>query len=503
VRLNIFSIRNDDLPELRKKLASLGMPIIHSEDQQGWHGEFYFSNEPSPGEVDWAETFSAYFDSVGKPQNISYFAVYLFTKGNKTYAVSYGKSHFYLRQFCDHDFGVEVAKRIANENDIRQTSSKRFAGKRRKDIKSFTADTKLDVESGESVDYLQAAILAAHQEIFGKTGKFGSSAQFTIDLIASEIGSLLEQLSEVMKTPALFKLPRTTIVTEQADIAKYDGMLVDELLSNARSSDFTDNSYDLYGVDFVFSNDGTYRVWCPKYEGELKLDQLTIDDLLGFIESNSIDRADILGIKVAYSQGSRQKYTKKIKELLDYIAGEEYVVLSGGKWMRFNQDYLDFLDESLEGIAVEYPEEGLEEITIIEKDFNDSEILRELGYKNADRDFSKIKLGNGTPVEAWDLEHHEKETVYAVKFGPAQKLGYVCDQALTTLELIRNGTVRKSKLPHFKRYGLWLGYEAVKKPDSITKTGSLILKQKIESWARKCRELGVEPVIKISRKTKV
>lgn len=142
-------------------------------------------------------------------------------------------------------------------------------------------------------------------------------------------------------------------------------------------------------------------------------------------------------------------------------------------------------------------------ITDIEQDFNDSDALKELGYINADRDFSKIKLGNGTPVEAWDLEHAERETVYAVKFGSAQKLGYVCDQALATLELIRNGTVRKSKLPKFKRYALWLGYAAAKKPESITKTGSLILKQKIESWARKCSELGVEPVIKISRKTKV
>ncbi len=502
MRLNIFSIGKEDLPELRKKLAAIGMPIIHSEEQAGWHSEFYFSNDPKPGTIDWAETFHSYFENVPKPENINYFAVYLFTNGDKAYAVSYGKSHFYLRQFCDYDFGIELAKRIVNEFDTRQTSSKRFAGKRKKDIKSFAANTRLDVESGESVDYLQAAIRANKQDIFGKNGKFGSSAQLTLDIVPSEIGSLLIKLETEMKNKALFKLPRTTIITEKSEMAKYDDLLVTELLSGAQSSDFTDNSYDLYGVDFVFPNDGKYRVWCPKYEGDLETEQLSITELRKFIKDNKIDRADIQGIKITYIQEGHQKFTRGLKEALDYIASDERVVLSNGKWMRFNQDYLDFLDEYLAGIKVEEPEDGLEEVSGIEKDFNASKALADLGYVNADRDFSKIKLGNGTPVEAWDLE--KGDTVYAVKFGPAQKLGYVCDQALATLELIRNRTARTNKLPNFKQYALWLGYESTpKKPESITKSRSLILKQKIELWARKARELGVEPVIKISRKTKV
>lgn len=502
MRLNIFSIGKEDLLGLRKKLAAIGMPVIHSEDQAGWRGEFYFSNDPKPGTIDWAETFHSYFGEIPKPENVNYFAVYLFTKGNKTYAVSYGKSHFYLRQFCDHDFGIELAKRIADDFDTRQTSSKRFAGKRKKDIKSFAAKTRLDVESGESVDYLQAAIRANKQDIFGKNGKFGSSAQLMLDIIPSEIGLLLAKIDTEMKNKALFKLPRTTIITEKAEMAKYDDLLVTELLSGAEFSDFTDNSYDLYGVDFVFPNEGKYRVWCPKYEGALETEQLSITELRKFIKDNKIDRADIQGIKIAYIQEGHRKFIRGLKEALDYIAGDERVVLSNGKWMRFNQDYLDFLDEYLAGIKVEEPEDGLEEISGEEKDFNASKALVDLGYVNADRDFSKIKLGNGTPVEAWDLE--KGDTVYAVKFGPAQKLGYVCDQALATLELIRNRTAKTNKLPNFKQYALWLGYESSpKKPESITKSRSLILKQKIELWARKARELGVEPVIKISRKTKV
>lgn len=501
MRLNIFSIDKKELPELRKKLVMISMSLIHSEDQAGWHGDFYFSSIPKPGTIDWVENFRTYFEKTLKPENINYFAVYLFVQGDKAYAISYGKAHFYLRQFCDHDFGIEVAKRIANEYDIRQTSSKRFAGKRKKDIKSFTANTRLDVESGESVDYIQAAIITDKRDDFGKTGKFGSSAQLMLDIAPSEIGAFLNKLETEMKNAPLFPLPRTTIIADSADIVKYDGMLVNELLTGAEASEFTDNSYDLYGVDFVFPNDGKYRIWCPKYEDDLEVERLSIADLRKFVKDCNIDYADILGIKITFAQEGHSKFTRNLKESLDYIASGEYVILSNGKWMRFNQDYLDFLDAYIETIEVEEPEPEFEEINLTETDFNISKSVASRGYVVADKDFSKIKIKSGTPVEAWDLR--KDKTVYAVKFGSAQKLGYVCDQAAATLELIRTGASAK-KLPEFRRYALWLGYEST--PDrlkSIKDSRSLILKQKIESWARKARDLGIEPVIKISRKIKV
>ena len=73
-----------------------------------------------------------------------------------------------------------------------------------------------------------------------------------------------------------------------------------------------------------------------------------------------------------------------------------------------------------------------------EPEFNDSSGGRRLtGYVKADKDFSKIRhaslysyRGLGSAEEAG--------TVYAVKFGTAQKISYVCDQAIAVLEIIRN-----------------------------------------------------------------
>ena len=91
--------------------------------------------------------------------------------------------------------------------------------------------------------------------------------------------------------------------------------------------------------------------------------------------------------------------------------------------------------------------------------------------------------------------------MYAVKFGTAQKLGYVCDQATVLLELLKNHA-GVAQIPDFDSYCLWLGYRGQNRIESIASTGSIVLKQKLEAWARKARELGIEPVIKISRKLK-
>ena len=43
-----------------------------------------------------------------------------------------------------------------------------------------------------------------------------------------------------------------------------------------------------------------------------------------------------------------------------------------------------------------------------------------LGYANADKDFTKIKVASGISIEAWDLQ--KDDVVYAVKIGTPQKL---------------------------------------------------------------------------------
>ena len=497
MRINVFRIPDSEIDPLTLKLKASQMEIIKTDQQGAWTGSFYFSARPVPTPVSWAKTYKDYFGGTKIPTNRNHYAAFVFTNGTECYVISYGKAHFFIRPHCDYDFGIEVAKRIADESDIRQTASRRFQGRRKKNIRSFAYHTRLDVESGESVEYLQAAVMPECLATFGKTGKFGTSVQLTPGIDPSELGQFLDALGEQLAKPARFALPRTTLILEADEVERYDELLRDALLSDSGTIDFTHNSYDLYGVDFVFASDGSFTLSCPGYPSRT-LDRLDMSTLKAYAAGNQITRDDLLSIKVRHEAEDAPGYTQTIKEALDFIADDDRVLLTNGRWMHFNQDYLDFLDDFLRDIAVEVPETEFAEVVGNEPTFFASAELKRAGYTIADRNFSIFKTRSPTPIEAWDLSKGSR--VYAVKFGTAQKLGYVCDQATGLLELLRNKAGVKA-VPNFKSYCLWLGYRSQKPLGDITATGSIIFKQKIETWARKARELGVEPVIKISRKT--
>lgn len=75
----------------------------------------------------------------------------------------------------------------------------------------------------------------------------------------------------------------------------------------------------------------------------------------------------------------------------------------------------------------------------------------------------------------------------------------VHDQASSVLELIHK-RAHLHEPTAFKRYCLWMGYRAKKRPENLAESGSIILKQKVEAWARQCEEVGFTPVPKLSRK---
>ncbi|WP_163511610.1 DUF6119 family protein [Fodinicola acaciae] len=498
MKLNLFRIPEPAVKALRKKFMDSGMVVTKRESQAGWRGAFYYSAGPAR-KVSWAETFRDYLEGQQLPLNRNAFAAFIFTRKEDCFVLSFGKTHFFIRPYCDYDFGIELAKRIADENDSRQTASRRYQTRRKKDIKSYATDTPLDVESGEAVEYLQMGIVTSKRERFGVAGKFGTSALLQPDIETSEIGKLLTDLVDVLAEPEQFPLPRTTTIKDEDEIAHFDELLLDELTSDAATSELTHNSYDLYGVDFIFNEDGKFVVSCRGGGPRTTYDHLTIQDLRTYIQVNKISRDSILNIRIHHEPDDATPYTKPLKESIDFIADDEQVLLTGGQWTKFNQDYLKFLDQSIAAIDMEPVEAEFAKIVGGEPAFNISAAVKRAGYAVADKDFSIFKTRSSTPVEAWDLSRDG--CVYAVKFGTPQKLGYVCDQALNVLELIRN-RANVNDIPDFTSYCLWFGYEAKRPLTDLRASGSIILKQKIDNWARKARDLGIRPVIKLSHRPK-
>lgn len=137
-----------------------------------WQCTFYLSTKNEISDISWVKDYASVIPSLKEVKNTIYYSLYLCVKGEDCFVLTYGKSHFYIRNFCDPEFGLEIAKRIANKKDIKQKAVKKYAGNTTKQIGSFKNNTELDNESGESIDYINASILTEHIEKFGKKAKF-------------------------------------------------------------------------------------------------------------------------------------------------------------------------------------------------------------------------------------------------------------------------------------------------------------------------------------------
>ena len=115
MKLNIFKIPKDKVADLKVKFELLGLENINSTEQNGWKANFYFSKDIDPIQIPWVSTYKDFFTE-DKPENKIFFCAYLWENEKYCFALSYGKSHFYLRQFCDHDFGIHIAKKILDKN---------------------------------------------------------------------------------------------------------------------------------------------------------------------------------------------------------------------------------------------------------------------------------------------------------------------------------------------------------------------------------------------------
>lgn len=499
MKVNIFKIPNENIESLKQKIESLAMVKKYENiNLSSWECSFYLSENPEINDISWVQDYSGIVDDIEQVRNIVYFAIYLCKKGENCFALTYGKSHFYVRNLCDVDFGLEMAKRIANKNDVKQKATKRFSGKKKKGIESFVKNTRLDNESGESVDYISAGIISSKRDYFGERSKFGSSVIISReDLTIRDLPKVLDEIIATLAGEVLFDLPRTSIIKDESRVNQYNSELLKQINTDISIIETEDSSYSLIGTDFVFQANEKYIFIFDTYKRSTEFSDLSHKELKKFIDDNSIRTESIFDIKVQIRNENDKTYRRFLYEMIEFMVPRENVILECGKWKEFNEEYLVQINSSVDSIDLENTESQFLEIKLSEPDFNKSDEVAVAGYEKADTDFSKIKIGSSYKVEAWDLQ--KDDTVYAVKFGSAQKLVYVCNQAMATLEIIRNNANLKKLDNYPRKYCLWFGFTR-EVPNNLSEVKSIILKQNIDMFARKCREIGIEPVVKFSKK---
>jgi len=507
-KYNIYKIDKTKEAALLAKLEAVGLSCSGQKVINNFTLLLYLSKEPEDIDIWWTDLYSEYLGAVEKPKNKAYFAVFLISNTSLLYAISMGKSHFYLKDFCDTDFGINLAERIADNTNLKLKNSKMFGGKKNKTIISYQLNSEFEYDSGESIHYVKAKTLDADK--WGKVGSFGNSIQIHREITPDELPELIISIEEELKKEPKIILPRAMAILDKVKIAELDQNLAQEILNNI-NADLQPSEATVSGVDFVFLDKNQYRFIFDRHfqdiEGELNLIALR-----NFINQRNIDlAANINNIRIKVSDEHNKGYTKDLKYFLDYVDDDRHFLLDG-KWHIFNQNYIDFLKKQIdERVTLEIPDINFSQTAFLQwlndlpeekktahdyAEYYFNTMRESEGYNNLDREIETIQLQY--KIEKLDL--YKDNTAYFVKIGTPQKLGYVIDQAVATIKILQNRTssiqINGEEIKP-ERICLWLIFKRKSEIKKISEIKSLIFLIKLAEWQRQCSNAGYIPVIRI------
>ncbi|HBH13118.1 MAG TPA: hypothetical protein DDX29_08400 [Clostridiales bacterium] len=495
-QMNLYRFPKDIEKELHSKFQSVSLELVSQKEVENFQFKFYFSKNPDEVDIWWIENYRSFLEEIETPKNQIYFGILLILGKDLLYGLSFGKTHFYLNQFCDTDFGLNLAQRIADKENLIIKNSKFFKSTKSKSITSYHNGSEFVYDSGESIHFLKAKTI--NPELWGNSASFGTSVKFNVDIEMKNLPSFIEKIENELLTPSKFSIPKVDIVRNEEKIEELDKKLIQSILATERDSEIDVEEFTVSGVNFIFTDADSYN-FCVKGKRKSteRIEDLTLDNLIKFIDDKSINlEEDLNNIFVKVHKETGRDYSKSLKNFLDFIDDEERYCLVDGKWYKFNQSYSDYLKNEVDMINMDY--EGKFDISqwTNEGSFNkDREANDE--FVNCDRDLDK--LGKKYKIEKLDL--FKGESIYFVKEGKPQKLAYVIDQSKLTVKVLQNneGKIEIDGIErNVKNIVLWIILDRKNKINKLSEINSMIFHMKLVDWKNLVKQANYVPVVKIN-----
>ena len=495
-KFNLYRFPKGVEKDLHDKLQSVGLELVSEKEDKQFQFKFYFSKNPDEVDIWWVDSYKSFLEKIDPPKNQIYFGVLLIANKDLLYGLSFGKSHFYLGQFCDTDFGLNLAQRIVDNSNLTIKNSKFYKSSKSKSIISYHDGSEFIYDSGESIHFLKAKTV--NPELWGASASFGTSVKFNVDLETENLPEFIEKIENELSNPSRFNIPKVEKVRNEKKIEELDKKLISAILASGKDSEVDIEEFTISGVNFIFTDADSYNFFIKgKRKSSEKIDVLKIENLIKFIEDKSIDlEEDLENIFVGVHKETGRDYSKNIKNFLDFIDDEERYCLIDGKWHQFNQSYLKFLRNEVDMIDLDYEEEfdvlqGTDENT-----FNKNREKND-GFINCDKNLDA--LGKKYKIEKMDL--YKDESIYFVKFGKPQKLTYVIDQSKLTVKILQNNESKieiNGREIEVKKIVLWIVLDRKNKISKLSEIKSLIFHMKLVDWKNIVKQADYSPIVKVN-----
>lgn len=507
--LNLFRVYPKQKQNLVQLLERRGLQFIQQIHANAGGKSFsmtlYFTTQPIGKSVNWVKQLQKLFD-IDNVDRDNYAACVLIEWERHLYAASYGIAHFFVSRFSDIDFGINIAARLVTDYKIK--NSREYGGVRTKSIETYQPTTEIAFEPGESVSYIRG--IPMDNKKWGKTISCGQSVQARKrDLDISNAHIFCRELELALTGPVLRDIPRSTRISDPAEIKKLEMRLVADM----RNGNYmvTISQQQLSGVDFLFSDryEYSFQIDGDSYEIDESLD---LDEIAAIVSRNFAGNyLKLLKTEVVAAEDGDFAFARPFIAFIDYLDSKNNIYLDDGDWFIFDRNYLSNVRLAVDRIPLRFSRE----IPIFderayqdwlrhqdsgqrhyrERYLNDL-LAAQFGYKNRDRDFD---LFEGAVIEMADLV--KDTTIYALKIGKPQKLGYAVDQAEAAVRVLeRKGNTIKidgSLLP-VNNICLWFFIERNSDIRAVSEINSLIFLMKLANWRKSTLLAGLAPEIQVS-----
>ena len=538
-QLNLYKIDTQKHESFEAALENKYLPIgdeqaidrIVGNRQFSFRLSFYLDENDQENAVEWSWLLN-HFGEDGVTSRSNPKGILVIKEGAEMFACTYGFSYFIVDKFCDTDFAFDFARRIRYK-EVKTTTLLSPNLKRNKVVNTYLDYSNLEFDSGESFAKLKVKVdLPEDFTIFGASLEAGHSIKFEIsdNTVDCVLGVIIYVRNKIANANIIYRIPVFKKVKDKEVIAVLDQHLKSSLEENPLAVNLSE--LDIIGVTEIFNkNDSMFAIKCGTKEDTVS--ELTAEEILSFVEQNSLQLHEVFErIKIISFFNSVSVRTDSLYNLIDYTDDVERCVLSKGKWYHFNEDYLGYLEASLDEIAVSYDPQydfcsskhdqflevkyeqekneldydGLDENEIKkklkkkyyrERAFN---LLMSESFGFSCHDREEVRVGNSS-VELMDL--YKDEALYAVKFGnTSSALCYALDQSSSSMKIFKHNL--NQDLPTIRNVCVWLILDRrnpladVDGKPNINDLEMLMLKNRIDAWKKEVRLLGYNPVIMIN-----
>lgn len=528
IQINLFKIQQERESVFLAHVRGLYGLMKESETEK-FRFMFFFLPQGAAQEISWKWVFDVFELPVEKTTGFPKGIIIVQPKTNRfLYCISLGSAYFNINDFADKDLGLDYASRVKIEG-TRLTVTANTTAQRNKTISSYKNFPHLEVASGESYLKIKCEIETAHAaEIIDDIVEVGVSIKFKLkDISLDTIGRLIDYVENTLHGPKINPIPFFKRVSKNETI---------DSLEKSLQEKFTDESaflmlseFDVVGTEEVFNRADAFRF---RYGG-ICVDSPTFgrEELMRFFADNDITTAEeMLKTRVGFCYDGIQKYSKPIHSLIDFMDETRNALLIAGDWYLFNNDYIMYLERSLDDIPVVYDRQyditentfeefvsqkidternlpeyaGMSEIDIRskigkkyypERAFN---LMRAAeGFEIIDRG---IKVINGMPYELSDLRKGDE--IVSVKRGVGSSdLCYVVTQSEGAVDIFSNRLTSEGKP---RKVVLWLIFKRKNifsysdHKLAWSEVGMLLLKMRIDAWKKKVWNANMDPEIWIN-----